>query len=88
MEVKGCSDKTPLQLAIEVDNLGAIAALLDNGANMETSGPGGTPLHWAVLGNRLGITAVLLQTGANPGGTDQFGRTALVERRCHHRRSR
>lgn len=73
---------TPLHAAAKTSNLGAIAALLDMGANVNArDAVGRTPLHLAGIGSRgvetvLGAVKLLLGGGANKNLKSQMGLTA------------
>ena len=72
---------TPLYLAVKMNNIESVNALLEAGAAVETTG--GDPLQKTALLlaidiNKVGLVRSLLKHGANVNAVDQFGNGALV----------
>lgn len=70
--------RTPLGLAVSVENGGALAALLETGASV-TAGDrrGWTPLHLAAILDRATMMHRLLQKAPDPNPADRWGWTPL-----------
>ena len=68
---------SPLQLAIRLNHVEGVEALLKAGANVDvTDTSGETPLIAAVHARNTELVRLLLEKGASPDRTDNSGRTA------------
>jgi ankyrin repeat protein len=77
-EPAGVNGWTPLEHAIHKNQLGAVQALLDAGADPNAANPGGlTPLIMAAGYGYTPIVELLLHRGANPRLRDVKGNNAL-----------
>lgn len=71
------NDMTPLMWAAAANNVPAVEALLDAGADFEArSGDGRTPLMWAASARAEDVMELLLERGTDPSIEDRQGRTA------------
>ncbi|XP_047371364.1 ankyrin repeat and death domain-containing protein 1A-like isoform X4 [Vespa velutina] len=70
--------QAPIHRACSEEHLGAVAALIDLGANVNAQdNEGNTPLHVATRMRQIEMVQLLLKAGANTELTDQNGNTAL-----------
>ncbi|WEK45995.1 MAG: ankyrin repeat domain-containing protein [Candidatus Andeanibacterium colombiense] len=68
---------TPLALAVQLNNIEAVQALIDGRARVDTpNSTGETPLITAVHGRDIPLMRMLLKGGANPDRADSSGRSA------------
>jgi ankyrin repeat protein len=75
---KNSYDKTALHLACQMGNEPMAELLLDNGADVDSQGPGQcTPLHVAIDQRRLTVVKKLLARGADVTIRDAAGRNAV-----------
>lgn len=78
LDVPDARGRTPLQLAVTVENGGAVVALLDAGASVSAADPRGwTPLHIAALLDRAAMMKRLCTVARNVNPTDRWGWTPL-----------
>ena len=71
---------TPLEEAIQQQNLALLPTLFDRSPNLELRDAGGnTALLWAAACGQLTSVSALLAHGANPNARDNFGTSALAE---------
>ena len=77
-EGRGAEGETPLMLAAFANAGGALAELVERGADVgEKDGRGRTALHHAALGNALDAATGLVDRGAGVGAEDEGGETPL-----------
>ena len=74
--------RSPIQLAIENDETGAVEVLIDHGVDPTATLPTWdkrTPLHIAATRSNARSTELLLRHGADPNLADRVGRTPLYD---------
>ena len=66
IESRDKENRTPLYLAVQVNNLPIVTLLSDKGADMNAKGPGGlSPLLVSVLNNKPAMAKLLIEKGAD-----------------------
>jgi ankyrin repeat protein len=71
---------TPLIDAVKAGDQGAVAVLLQRGAEVDASeADGTTPLMWAAYGGDVAIARLLVTAGAKVAATNAYGATAMAE---------
>uniref|UniRef100_A0A182VTB8 Uncharacterized protein n=1 Tax=Anopheles minimus TaxID=112268 RepID=A0A182VTB8_9DIPT len=79
LEVRDFLQRSPLMIAVILNDTAMTQYLLDRGADRNTVNIiGMNCLHIAALNNLFAITKILLATNANYEAEDNFGRTPLV----------
>ena len=72
------SQRTPVQLAAELDQANVVVLLANAGADLNTQDKKGrTPLHRATYEGKVDAVKVLLANGADPNITNRNGKTAF-----------
>jgi len=69
---------TALARAAQRGRLEIVKALVEAGANVDTTTPQGPPLFLATINRHADVAEFLLANDANPNGKDRTGRTALI----------
>ena len=70
--------QSPLEYAVETDNIALIDLLIDNGANIEAENVGGiTALVSSAIDDRLQVAGHLVERGANISFVDSYGNNIL-----------
>lgn len=72
------ADDVPLIAAVKTEDPAAVAAVLGQGADVDSAQPdGATALHWAAFRDNLEIADLLIDAGADVRAVNELGATAL-----------